>query len=127
MPSVCILIVDDHERIRSGVRSILSSRPEWSVCGEAQDGAEAVEKARLLTPNVILMDITMPRMDGLSATRIIHREIPKAQVIIISQNDAALLARQASAVNACAFIAKENLSADLLPTIDRVIQESFHA
>src|ERR1700729_3803663 len=65
-----ILIVDDHEIVRRGLRSLLASRPEWEICGEAGDGLEAVEKAKKLLPDVVLMDVSMPRMDGLEATRL---------------------------------------------------------
>ena len=122
MSTVCIFIVDDHEKIRAGIRGLLASRPEWKICGEAQDGAEAIEKARLLRPNIVLMDIKMPRMDGLTATRIIHSDVPAVRVIIISQEGPALLLRQIAAVHASAFIAKADLSADLLPTIERVVR-----
>src|SRR2546430_3268188 len=90
MGSLCILIVDDYETVRGGVRSLLSSRRDWVVCGEAEDGLEAVEKAKSLRPDVVLMDISMPRMNGVEATRIIRREVPESKVIIVSQNDPAV-------------------------------------
>lgn len=90
-----ILIVDDHELVRSSIRSVLSSRPEWKICGEAADGIEAIEKAKSLKPNVILMDISMPRMNGLEATRFIRKELPGSKVVIVSQNDPAIARRQA--------------------------------
>ena len=116
-----ILLVDDQEPVRRGLRSLLSSRTDWLVCGEAADGLEAVEKAKTLRPNVVLMDISMPRMDGVEATRIIRQEVPESQVIIISQNDAAIVSRQAREADAAAYVAKVDLSRDLLPIIDRVI------
>src|SRR5579864_8771823 len=73
-----ILIVDDHAFVRRGLRALLSTRPEWSVCGEAADGLEAVEKAKALRPDVVLMDISMPRMSGIEASRIIRREVPES-------------------------------------------------
>jgi PAS domain S-box-containing protein len=116
--SLRILLVDDHEPVRRGLRSLLSSRTDWMVCGEAADGLEAVEKAKTLLPNVVIMDISMPRMNGLDATRIIRRELPESKVLIISQNDPTIGRRQAREVDATAFVAKTDLSRDLLETIE---------
>jgi DNA-binding NarL/FixJ family response regulator len=121
MPFLRILIVDDHEAVRRGVRSLLSARAEWSICGEAADGVEAVEKAKGLRPNIVLMDITMPRMDGVQATKIIRQEVPEAEVVVISQHDPSILRRQATEIDARDFVAKANLSRDLLSTIDRLV------
>jgi DNA-binding NarL/FixJ family response regulator len=90
-----ILIVDDHEVVKRGLRSLLSSSPDWRISGEAADGVEGVEKAKSLRPSVVLMDISMPRMNGLEATRIIRRDLPESKVVIISQNDPAIARRQA--------------------------------
>src|ERR1700674_189738 len=95
-----ILIADDHEAVRRGLRSLLSSRADWSICGEAEDGLEAVEKAKALRPDVVLMDISMPRMDGVQATRIIRQEVPESEVIVISQNDPTIVRRQAAEMDA---------------------------
>jgi PAS domain S-box-containing protein len=122
--SLRILIVDDQQVVLQGVRSLLSSRHEWLVCGEARDGVEAVEKAKTLRPDLVLMDISMPRMDGLQATRIIHREVPESKVVLISHDDPALVARQATEVNASGYVAKSDLSRQLLPTVDRVFSET---
>jgi len=117
-----ILIVDDHEAVRSGLRMLLSSS-EWIVSGEACDGLEAVEKARSIRPDLVLMDVSMPRMDGIAATRIIRQEMPEAEVIVISQNDPKVAARQAQDVNARGYVAKSELGQSLLPMIRSLMEE----
>jgi len=119
--SVSILIVDDQDAVRRAVRLLLSSRRDWFVCGEATDGLEAVEKTRSLKPNIVLMDISMPRMDGLAATKILGHEVRESRVIIISQNDSVVGSRQAAEVHANGYVAKADLARDLLPAIDWLI------
>lgn len=121
MPPLRILVVDDHEVVRRGLQNLLASRSDWSVCGEAEDGREAVEMAKLLRPDVVLMDISMPRMDGLEATRILRQELPKSKVVIVSHNDPVIVRRQAEEVDAAAFVGKSDLAKSLLQTIDGLI------
>ncbi len=121
MDSLRILLVDDHEPVRRGVRSLLSSHSDWLVCGEAVDGLDAIEKAKALRPNVVLMDISMPRMNGLDATQILRRDMPDSKIVIVSQNDPPIACRQASEVDADGYVAKSSLSVDLVPTIEKVI------
>jgi PAS domain S-box-containing protein len=118
-----ILIVDDHEIVRRGLRSLLSSRPEWEICGEAANGFEAIEAAKTLRPDVVLMDISMPRMGGLEAARILRRDFPESKVVLISQNDPALVQRQAQEAGAAAYIAKTDLPQSLLPTLARFLSK----
>ncbi len=122
MSPLNILIVDDHEAVRSGLRTLLSSS-EWIISGEACDGLEAVEKARSIRPDLVLMDISMPRMDGIAATRIIQQEMPEAAVIIISQNDPKVAARQARDINARGYVSKSELSQSLVPMIRSLVEE----
>ena len=118
---VRILVADDQEAIRRGIRSLLSCRSDWLICGEATDGYEAMELARELRPDVILMDLSMPRMDGIEATCLIRRELPESGVVIVSQNDPAVLSRQAQKIGAAGWVAKNSLASDLIPAIQETI------
>src|ERR1700686_162896 len=121
--SVRVLLVDDNEAVLRELRALLLSHPGWLVCGESVDGLEAVEKTKSLRPDIVLMDISMPRMDGVEATRIIRREVPESAVILISQNDPTIAARKAKEIGARGYVAKADLSRDLLSTIDKVTRD----
>jgi PAS domain S-box-containing protein len=123
MSSLRIVVVDDHEAIRRGIREVLSARPEWNVCGEAVNGIEAVEQTKSIRPDVVLMDVAMPRMDGLEATKIIRTQVPESEVIIVSQNDRTIVARQAAEAGASGYVPKDELYVALVGTIEKVINE----
>jgi PAS domain S-box-containing protein len=118
-----ILIADDHEMIRRGVRSLLEETSQYHVCGEAADGQDAIEKARQLKPDLILMDISMPNLNGLEATREIRRILPRIDVIILSQHEARQMVEQACSVGARGFVVKSSLSSDLLAAIEKVSKQ----
>ena len=120
MKFVEVLIADDHDGFRRAIRSLIESEPAYRVCGEAQDGIDAVDKTRQLRPDVVLMDVNMPRMDGLQATAIIQREFPDCNVIVVTQNETTVAREQARIADADGFVAKSDLSRDLLPTMRRV-------
>lgn len=84
---VRVLLVDDHILFRKGISSMMASQPDLEVVGEASDGTEALEKARELMPDIILMDINMPRTDGLEATRLIKEELPYVKIVILTVSD----------------------------------------
>ncbi len=124
MGSVEVLIVDDQARFRHMVRSLIESQQKYHVCGEASDGIEAIKKVSQLHPDLILMDINMPRMGGLEATRIIRRESPNCSVVIVTQNDATVAREQARSVDASGFVTKSGLARDLIPEMGRVAMEN---
>jgi len=99
----------------------LSARPDWTVCGEAENGLEAIEKANSLRPDVVLMDVSMPGMDGFRATRMIRCQVPKSKVILVSQSESAVISQQAAEAGTAGFIPKSELPYALLAAaVDRV-------
>ena len=113
MASVRILIADDHEAVRRGVRSLLASHADWEVCGEAIDGLDAVEKAKSFRPDVVILDISMPKLSGLQAVPLIKDELPDSEILILSQHDLAQARRLALDAGARNFISKSNMARDL--------------
>ena len=113
-----ILIADDHDIVRRGVVSILTLHPGWEVCGEAVDGASAVQKAKNLRPDLVLLDISMPVLNGLEAARLIRQELFHVKILIMSHNEAALTLPSALAAGADGCVGKDRLSADLIAAID---------
>ena len=121
-----ILVVDDHELVRKGICSLLASDPRLMVCGEAADGREAVQKTRELRPDVVIMDISMPNMNGIEAKREIKSGNSEAEIVIVSQHAAPEMVRQAFNAGARGYVVKSSISRDLLEAIGKVShQEPF--
>src|SRR5882724_12396627 len=114
-----VLIVDDHEVVRKGVRSLLV-RSGYDVCGEGVDGEDAIEKAKALRPDVIVMDVSMPKLNGLEATRRVRDLLPDAEVLILSQHDSPEMSRQAFSSGARGYVVKSSIAKDLLAAIEKV-------
>lgn len=124
MRAINILVADDHELFRRSLRSLIELRPGWHVCGEAGDGKEAVKRAKSLNPDVILLDVSMPEMNGLDAARLIRQQRPESQILIISQNDAEVIQQKALEAGARAFIQKSRLSQDLIKALEELSKDA---
>jgi DNA-binding NarL/FixJ family response regulator len=113
-----ILIVDDNGMVRAALREFMRMCDGWIVCGEAADGMEAVEKAAALEPDIILMDVTMPKLNGLEATRIIRKKVSQSEVVILSQNPSDVFEQVAINAGARAYVEKSEIATALLPAIE---------
>lgn len=116
-----ILIVDDHEVVRQGVRTILRARPQWEVCGEAVNGRDAIEKAQSLDPDVIIMDITMPEMSGIEATREIAKRKLRSAVLVFTMHESKNLAATVQEAGARGFVLKSHAARDLLEALESLM------
>jgi DNA-binding NarL/FixJ family response regulator len=121
-PKITVLLADDHNLVRLGFRRILEDDPGVSVVGEAQDGDEAIQLARVLKPQVIVMDCAMPGTNGVAATRQILQESPNVAVLMLSMHAEDTLVRQAIAAGARGYILKNALDLDLAAAVRRVAQ-----
>ncbi|MGD0306513.1 MAG: response regulator transcription factor [Candidatus Acidiferrales bacterium] len=117
-----ILIVDDHEIFRRGLRTVLETRPDFAICGEATDGLDAIEKTKALDPDIIVMDVSMPRVDGLQALRIIRGQSPRSKVLILSQHDSTFMLEAAVKAGAGGYVTKSQVARCLLTAIDNLSQ-----
>ena len=123
--SVRILIADDHAVVREGLRMILEATGDMTVVGEALDGRDAIEKAATLRPDVIIMDISMPEMNGIEATRIICERLPMVKIIILSMHHTNEHIFRAIQAGARAYLLKESAGASVATAIQAVMKEQF--
>jgi DNA-binding NarL/FixJ family response regulator len=123
MTSLRILIADDNPLVRSAIRLLLDSHHEWLICGEAANGFEAVEQAAALKPDVILLDIAMPELDGLTAVPLIRQQAPETQIIILTLHESLDMARTAALKGATVYIAKSLIAEALVPAIESLHSE----
>ena len=116
-----ILLADDHTILRAGLRMMLNAQPDFEVVGEAQDGRQAIQEAQRLQPDVILMDITMPDMNGIEATRQIKKVLPETKVLVLTMHEHDEYVFQALRAGASGYMLKEAADTDLISAL-RVIQ-----
>jgi two-component system, NarL family, response regulator NreC len=117
---VRILIADDNDHVRRGVAAIVSSQKNWIVCGEARDGAEAIQRTFELKPDLILLDVSLPDMSGLQVARRVRDNAPETKILVISNHDAQYLYPRVLQAGGDACLDKSRLATDLLETIRKI-------
>jgi len=113
-----ILIADDHVVVRSGVRALLEAHPGWQVCDEAVEGREAVEKASRLRPDVVILDIGMPLLNGLDAARQIKEASPQSEVLILTLHESEQVIREVLDSGARGYVLKSDASGALVNAVE---------
>ncbi len=113
-----IMIADDHEVVRRGLCMLLQTHEGWEICGEAKDGREAVEMARQLKPDVVIVDIGMPNLNGLAATRQLTQQNPQQKVIVLTITDSDEVIREALDAGARGFVLKSDAARDLVSAVE---------
>src|SRR6202167_2785744 len=113
-----ILLADDHEIVRRGLSSLLQKHEGWEICGEASDGREALELAKRLKPDVIILDIGMPNLNGLSTTRQMLQHDPSFKIIVLTITDSDQVIREALDAGARGFVLKSDAARDLVSAVE---------
>ena len=117
-----IVLADDHDLMRRGIRGLLESEPDLEVCGEAANGREAVELTSRLQPDVIVLDLGMPELNGLDALKLIHKEVPATEVLVFSMHDSEGLVREVFAAGARGYVLKSDAARYLVDAIRSLAQ-----
>jgi DNA-binding NarL/FixJ family response regulator len=112
-----VLIVDDHAFIRRGVQTILHPFPEWELCGEADNGSDAIRMAEELKPEVIIMDLSMPGLNGIEATRAIRKTQPGVKIVLLTLHESAELVRSAFRAGARGYLLKTDAEQELVKAL----------
>src|SRR5438874_1936781 len=126
MATFRIYIADDHEVVRKGLMALLQAQPDWEVIGEAADGREAVEKAQRLKPDVIILDIGMPSLNGLEATRQILKTNPEAKVLILTLHESEQMVREVLNAGARGFVLKSDAARDLVFAVEALAHDKTY-
>lgn len=121
-PPLHILIVDDHAIVRRGIRALLESQPGWEVVGEATTGREALELAKRLQPDIVIMDLSLPELNGLEATRLILKEAPRSEVLVLTMHHSEELARNVLQAGARGYVLKSDADENLIAAVESLRQ-----
>src|SRR5262245_1997048 len=117
-----IMLADDYEVVRQGLRRILETRSQWEICGEASDGRAAVELAIKLKPDVVVLEMLMPELNGLEATRQIRRALPNTEVLIFTTREAIKLIREALIAGARGYVLKSEPAQRVIEAVETLAQ-----
>jgi len=123
MRPVHILLADDHEVVRKGLRALLETQPGWKVIAEATDGREAVEKSQSMHPDVAIVDIGMPSLNGLEATRQIVKKAPRTRVLVLTMHDTNPLIQQVVKAGARGYVLKSDVASDLVSAVEALCRD----
>jgi DNA-binding NarL/FixJ family response regulator len=121
MHTTSILIADDHAVVRRGLCALLETQPNWKVVAEASNGQEAVDKAAALLPNIAVLDIGMPKLNGLDAAALIFKASPKTRILMLTMHSAESLIRQTLAAGAYGYVLKSDAERDLITAVDALL------
>ena len=117
-----ILLADDHEIVREGIRTLIArSRPDWEICGEARDGEEALEAVKNLKPDIVILDITMPKMSGLEAAPRIAKLGLGCRILMFTMHDSERLSSEVRQAKAQGLVLKSQAARDLIRAVDRLL------
>ena len=125
MSELNILVADDHEIVRQGIRNILQPQTQWTVVAEVGNGNDAVAKSTELKPQVVLIDVGMPELNGLEATRRIREALPQTEVVILSVHDSEQTVREAVSCGARGYVVKSDAGRDLIAAVETVSKHQF--
>ena len=112
-----VVIADDHEVVRRGVKALFESNHHWIVCGEAGDGQEAVSLVAALRPDLVVLDVSMPVMNGLQAAAKIRQVSPRTKIVVLSMHESPYITQEALQAGADAFLAKSSAGTHLIRTV----------
>jgi len=123
MAGARILVADDHEVVRRGVCTLLESHPGWQICGEVGDGREAVEKVAELKPDIVILDIGMPRLNGLEAARQILKSDPRQRILVLTISDAEQVVQEVLKAGARGFLLKSDAAKEVVSAVDALLHD----
>ena len=118
MSNLRILIADDHDLVRKGLRMLIEEHPGWTVCAEARSGREAVAQAAQSNPDIVVIDVSMPDLNGLEATRLIRKSCPRSEVLVITHHDSDEIAAEVLNAGARGYVLKSDSDKDLVNAVE---------